>query len=181
MLWTCFFKFKQAWQWADPISQHYYFWLSLWPQEDNSISYNHTNKTTYFLKLQGQKHFKTRAGSFSGNLPNYSGIIISINSSSFTSVDTPSEWRQQFCSKGWIPQQILSINYHPSKDIAIPLHLHIWSCFQYLPTDFEWKFLIWGAFVFLCCCYDNNSDLFLCKTTWESSPKKVHQFEALLS
>lgn len=138
--------------------------------------YNHTNKTTYFLKHQGQKHFKTRAGSFSGNLPNYSGIIISINSSTFTSVDTPSEWRQQFCSKGWIPQQILSINYHPSKDIAIPLHLHIWSCFQYLPTDFEWVFLIWGGFVLLCCSYDNNSDLFICKTIWESSPKKVHQF-----
>lgn len=62
--------------------------------------YNHTNKLTYFLKLQGQKRFKTRAGSFSGNLPTYSGIITSINSSSFTSVGTPSKWRQQFWSKG---------------------------------------------------------------------------------
>lgn len=62
--------------------------------------YNHTNKLTYFLKLQGQKHFKTRAGSFSGNLPTYFGIITAINSSSFTSVGTPSKWRQQFCSKG---------------------------------------------------------------------------------
>lgn len=61
--------------------------------------YNHTNKATYFLKYQGQKHFKTRAGSFSGNVPNYSEIITSVNTSTLTSVDTPSEWRHQFCSK----------------------------------------------------------------------------------
>lgn len=62
--------------------------------------YNHTNKLTYFLKLQDQKHFKTRAGSFSGSLPTYSGIITSINSSSSTNAGTAPKWRQQFCSKG---------------------------------------------------------------------------------
>lgn len=90
---------------------------------------NHAYKPKYFPKIRARNILKQGLESFSGNLPNYSGIIISINSSSFTSVGTPSEWRQQFCSKRWIPQQIVSVNYHPSKDIEIPLHLHIWSCF----------------------------------------------------
>lgn len=98
-LWICLLRFKQAWYRADPISQLCFSAFLCDIRKTILFPYNHTNKLTYFLKLQGQKHFKTRAGSFSGNLPIYSGIITSINSSSFTSVGTPSKCRQ-FCSKG---------------------------------------------------------------------------------
>lgn len=109
MLWTCLFKFKQAWSRQIPSLNIIISGFLCDLRKSTLYPYNHTKKITYFLKHLSQKHFKTGAGSFSGNLPDYPGIIISVNSSSFTSVDTPSEQRQ-YCSKEWIPQQILSIN-----------------------------------------------------------------------